>query len=84
MLRANVVIVQAARLVHRQFDNLLRSRRQSRITDDQAIAPANNELDRRAHLRQLHAEVGEHPGGDAVALTHEAEEQSAPCRCSCG
>ena len=39
------------------------------------LAAADDELDRRAHLGQLHAHVAQHPRGDAVALAHQPEQQ---------
>ena len=40
-----------------------------------AFAAADDELDRRAHLGQLHAHVAQDAGGDAVALAHQTEQQ---------
>ena len=75
VLGADVVVVQAARLVDRQLDDLLGARREADLAEDRAVAAADDELDGRADLVQLDAEVGEDLGGYAVALADEAEEE---------
>ena len=49
--------------------------READVADDHALAAADDELDRVAHLVQLDAEVGEDLRGDALTLAHEPEQQ---------
>ena len=84
VLRADVVVAEPAGLVDGQLDDALRPRRQADLADDRAVAAADDELDRRPHLRQLDVHVLEHARGDALALADEARAAGAPCRCSCG
>src|SRR5689334_2736296 len=75
MLRADVVVTEAAGLVDRELDDALRPGRQSDFTDDRPIAAADDELDRRADLGELDVHVLEDACRDALALPDEAEEQ---------
>ena len=75
VLRADVVVAEAARLVDRELDDPLGARRQADLADDRAIAATDDELDRRPHLGQLDVHVLEDARGDALALADEAEEQ---------
>ena len=75
VLRADVVVVEPARLVDGQLDDLLGARRQADLADDRPVAAADDELDGGAHLVQLDAQVLEHPRRDAIALADEAEQQ---------
>ncbi len=75
VLGADVVVIEAPRLVNREFDDLLRARGQSDLADRWLFAAPDDELNRRAHLGQLHAHVAQHPSGDAIALAHESKEQ---------
>ena len=75
VLGADVVVVQPARLVDGQLDDLLGARRQADLADDRAIATADDELDGRADLGQLDVHVLEDARGDAFALADEAEQQ---------
>ena len=75
VLRADVAVVEAARLFDGELDDLLGARRQANLAADRLLAAADDELDGRADLAQLDAEVVEHLGGDAIALADEAEEQ---------
>ena len=75
VFRADVVVVEPARLVDGQLDHLLGARREADFAQHRAVAAPDDELDSRADLAQLDAEVGEHLGGDAVALAHQAEQQ---------
>ena len=84
VLRADVVVAQATRLVDRQLDHALGARGQADFADDRSIATPDDELDRRADLGQLDVHVLEHARGDALALADEARAGDAPCRCSCG
>ena len=75
VLRADVVVAEAARLVDGELDDPLRARRQPDLADDRPIAAPDDELDRGADLGQLDVHVLEHARGDALALAHQAEEQ---------
>ena len=75
VLRPDVVVAEAARLVDGQLDDPLGARRQPDLADDRPIAPPDDELDRGPDLGQLDVHVLEHARGDALAFTHEAEEQ---------
>ena len=75
VLGADVVVVEPARLVDRQLDDLLGARRQADVAGDGAIAAADDELDRAADLVELDAQVAEHLRRDAFALADQAEQQ---------
>ena len=75
VLRADVVVAEAARLVDGQLDDALRARRQPDLADDRAVAAPDDELDRGPDLGQLDVHVLEDARGDALALADEAEEQ---------
>ena len=72
---ADVVVVEPARFVDRQLDDLLGARRQADVAGDGAIAAADDELDGAAHLVELDAQVAEHFRRNTFALAHEAEQQ---------
>ena len=75
VLRADVVVAEAARLVDRQLDDALRARREPDLADDRAVPAADDELDGGADLGELDVHVLEHAGGDTFALAHEPEEE---------
>ena len=75
MLRADVVVIQAPRLIDSELDDLLGTRCEADLADGGAVTPADDELNGGAHLAQLDAEVCQHLGGDPVALAYQAEEQ---------
>ena len=75
VLRADVVVAQAARLIDGQLDHALGARRQPHLAHDRPIATADDELDRGPDLGQLDVHVLEHARRHALALAHEAEEQ---------
>ena len=75
VLRPDVVVAEAARLVDGQLDDPLGARRQPDLADDRPVAPPDDELDRGPDLGQLDVHVLEHARGDALAFTHEAQEQ---------
>ena len=75
VLRADVVVTEAARLVDRQFDDALRTRRQPDLAHNRAVTAADDELDGGAHLRELDVHVLEHARGNTLALADEAQEQ---------
>jgi hypothetical protein len=68
-------LAEPARLVDGQLDDLLGARRQADLAHCRALAAADDELDRGAHLVELYAEVGEHLRGDAVAFAHQAQQE---------
>ena len=84
VLRADVVVAEAAGLVDGELDDALGARRQPDLADDRPIAAADDELDRGPDLGQLDVHVLEHARGDALALADEARGAGARCRCSCG
>ena len=75
VLRADVVVAEAARLVDGQLDDALGARRQADLADDRAIAATDDELDRGPDLGQLDVHVLEDARGDTLALADEAQEQ---------
>ena len=75
MLRADVVVPQAAGLVDGQLDDPLGARGQADLADDRAIAAADDELDRGAHLGQLDVHVLEHAGRHALTFPDQAEQE---------
>ena len=75
MLRADVVVPEAASLVDGQLDDTLGARGQADLADDRAIATTDDELDRRAHLGQLDVHVLEHAGSHALPFPDEAEQE---------
>ena len=83
VLRADVVVAEAARLVDGQLDDALRARRQPDLADDRAVAAADDELDGGAHLRQLDVHVLEDARGNPRPRGR-GPGADAPCRCSCG
>ena len=75
MLGADIVMVQATRLIHRQLDHLLGARGQANLAQDDAVAATDDEFDGAAHFVELDTEVAQYLRRHAVAFTHEAEEQ---------
>ena len=75
VLGPDVVVAEAAGFVDRELDDPLGAGREPHLPDDRPIAAADDELDRRSHLRELDVHVLEHTRGDALALAHEAEKQ---------
>ena len=75
VLGADVVVVQPARLVDRQLDDLLRPWRQADVAGNRAVTAADDELDGAAHLVELDTQIPEYLGRDAFALAHEAEQK---------
>ena len=75
VLRADVVVAEAAGLVDRQLDHPLGARRQADLADDRPIAPADDELDGSPDLGQLDVHVLEDARSHAFALAHEAEQE---------
>ena len=75
VLGTDVVVAQPPRLVDGQLDHPLGAGRQADLADDRPVAATDDELDRAADLGQLDVHVLEHPGGDALALPHQPEQQ---------
>ena len=75
VLRADVVVAEAAGLVDRQLDDPLGAGRQADLADDRAVTATDDELDGGPDLGQLDVHVLEHPGGDALALPHQPEQE---------
>ncbi len=75
VLRPDVVVAEASRLVDGQLDHPFRARGQPDLTDDRSIAATDDELDGRPHLRQLDVHVLEDARGDTLALPDETEQE---------
>ena len=75
VLRADVVVAEAAGLVDRELDDPLGARRQADLADDRPIAATDDELDGGPDLGQLDVHVLEDARGDTLALADQAEEQ---------
>ena len=75
MLRADVVVAQASRLVDGQLDDALRPRGQPDLAHDRSVTTTDDEFDRRADLGQLHVHVLEDARSDTLPFTHEAEQK---------
>ena len=75
VLRADVRVLQPARLVDGQLNHLLGARGQADFTGGLAVATADDELDGRAHLVEFHTEVGKDLRGHTITLAYEAQEQ---------
>ncbi len=75
VLRADVVVAEPASLVDGELDDALRARGEPDLTDDRAVATADDELDGRPDLGELDVHVLEDARGDTLALADEAEEQ---------
>ena len=67
MLRTDVVVTEPASLVDGQFDDALGARGEPDLAHDRPITPADDELDRGAHLGQLDVHVLEHARGHTLA-----------------
>ena len=76
MLCADVVVAEAARLVHSELKHLLGARGQAgrRIADCRALSAADDELDRIAHAVEIDAHIGQNARTDTLALTHQADQ----------
>ena len=75
VLRADVVVTEAAGLVDGQLDDPLGARGEPDLADDRAVTTADDELDRRPDLGQLDVHVLEDARRHALALADEAQEQ---------
>ncbi len=75
VLGADVVVAQASRLVDGQLDHALGAWGQPDLTDDRAVATADDELHRGTHLGELDVHVLEHACRHALALADETEEE---------
>ncbi len=75
MLRTNVVVAEAASLIHGQFDDFLGARGKTDLTHHRAVAAADDELDGGADLVQLDAEVRKDLGSDAFSFTNQSEKE---------
>ena len=84
VLGADVVVVEAARLVDGELDDLLGARREADLAEHGAVAAPDDELDGGADLVQLDAEVGEHLARRRHRPRGRGRAAGAPCRCSCG
>ena len=75
MLGADVMMIQAARFIDGQLDHLFGARRQADFAQHDAVAPPNNKFNGAANLVQFNAQITQYFGGNALALTHQTEQQ---------
>src|SRR5215216_6515139 len=75
MLCPDIVVIEPSRFVHCELDNFFRPRSQPDLAHDHGLATADDEFNRRANLWQLDAHVAQHPGGDAITLTHKTQKE---------
>jgi hypothetical protein len=75
MLGSDVVMVEASRFVDGELDDLLRPGGKPDLTHDHGLAPADDELDGRPDLGELHPHVAQHASGNAVAFAHQSQEK---------
>ena len=84
VLRADVVVAEAARLVDGELDDALGARGQPDLADDRAIAATDDELDRRPHLRRARRSCSRGRAPRHPRPRGRGPGAGAPCRCSCG
>ena len=75
VLRADVVVTEAAGLVDGELDDALGAWGEPDLTDDRAVAPSDDELDRGPDLGELDVHVLEDARRHTLALADETEEQ---------
>lgn len=75
MFGSNIVVVQAARLVHAQFDDALGCVAQGNRASDTLLAVPGTLLHRYSDYLELDAQVAQHFGRDTVPFTHQPQEQ---------
>src|SRR5581483_7724190 len=75
VLGADVLVVEPARLVDGQLDDLLCPWRQADLAHHHPVATADDELDGRANLVELDAHVRQNLGGYPLALADQPEQQ---------
>src|SRR2546425_6268888 len=76
VLGADVAVAELPCLVDRELDDLLGARRERDLArGGRGVAPADDELDGRAHLGKLHSEGIEYARRYPFALTHETEKE---------
>ena len=84
MFGANIGVVHAAGLIHRQLHHLLGPGREADLSLRGSLAPADDKLNGGAHLIQVYAQIGEHTGCYFPRSLLRDPEGYAPSRCSCG
>jgi len=76
VLGADVAVAELSRFVDCELDDLLRARRQRDLARGRRrIAPADDELDGGADLRELDPERVKDASGHSLALAHEAQQE---------
>ena len=75
VLRADVVVAQATRLVDGQLDDPLGTGRQPHLAQRGLITGTDDELDRDPHLRQVDVHLPQDPRRHPVGHPHQAQEQ---------
>ena len=75
MLRTDVGVIELPSLSHGEFEDLLRTGRIRQFAErDRCLALSDRFFDALVNLLQVHAEVLEHGGGDALPFTNQAEQ----------
>ena len=74
MLGADVVLAQAARFVHRQFDHALGARCQIDLAERRAAARPGNALHQFGDALVLHVEIAQHFPGNAAFFAQQAQQ----------
>ena len=74
VLGADVVVAEAQRLAERELQDLLRPRREGDLAGGDFLAGADDAHDLGAHALDGDVEGLEHPGGEALLLTQQAEQ----------
>src|SRR5260221_14484427 len=69
------MMVQAASLIHSEFDHFFGAWGEANFTKHNAISTSNDKLNARTDLGQFHAEVAQYFGSDPFSLTQETEQE---------
>src|SRR5579863_10254578 len=75
MFRADVVMIEAARLVYRQLNHLLSTGSQADFPQHDAVAAPNDELDSLAHFVEFHTQAFQYAGRYAIPLAYQAQQE---------
>ena len=71
MLGPNVMMVEAARLIHRQLDDFLGAGGEPDFTEHNAVTAPDDEFDGAADLIQFDAKVAQNFRGYSITLAYE-------------
>lgn len=75
MFGADVVVIESARFIDGEFNDLLRSWGEPNFSEHGAVAAADDEFDGGSNFAEFDAQIGEHLGRDAIALPDEAQQE---------